>query len=115
MITNLIILLHLLPETWLDAAEPWQLPFQDGGSATFEGIVELHDQIMFYLIVILVGVAWMIISTIRKFNWTHNQIVHKYLNHGTVLELIWTLSPALVLLAIAFPSFKLLYLMDSIY
>jgi cytochrome c oxidase subunit 2 len=115
MITNLIILLNLLPETWLDAAEPWQLPFQDGGSATFEGIVELHDQIMFYLIVILVGVAWMLISTIRKFNWIHNQIVHKYLNHGTVLELIWTLSPALVLLAIAFPSFKLLYLMDSIY
>jgi len=114
MITSLINLLNILPVTWLDAAEPWQLGFQDGGSATFEGIVELHDQIMFYLTVILVGVSWMLISTIRKFNWNRNQFVLKYLNHGTVIELIWTLSPALVLLAIAFPSFKLLYLLDEV-
>jgi cytochrome c oxidase subunit 2 len=97
-----------------DAAQPWQFGFQDGGSPSYEGIVELHDDIMFYLILILVGVAWMLMSTIRNFNWNHNQIVHKYLNHGTVLELIWTISPALVLIAIAFPSFKLLYLLDEV-
>jgi heme/copper-type cytochrome/quinol oxidase subunit 2 len=39
-------------------------------------------------------------------------IVHKYHNHGTLIELIWTITPALILIAIAFPSFKLLYLMD---
>ena len=65
-----------------DAPHPWQLGFQDGGSPSFEGIIELHDQIMFYLIVILLGVAWMLSSTIRKFNSYHNQIVHKYHNHG---------------------------------
>jgi len=36
------------------------------------------------------------------------------LNHGTLIELIWTVGPALVLVAIAFPSFKLLYLMDEV-
>lgn len=41
-------------------------------------------------------------------------ISHKYLNHGTLIELIWTITPAIILLLIAFPSFKLLYLMDEV-
>ncbi|CAJ0848773.1 13235_t:CDS:10, partial [Entrophospora sp. SA101] len=65
-----------------DAPHPWQIGFQDGASPTFEGIAELHDQIMFYLILILLGVGWMLTSTIRNFNSSHNQIVHKYHNHG---------------------------------
>ena len=97
---------------WNDAPTPWQIGFQDGATPTFEGIVELHDQIMFYLIVILLGVGWMLTSTVRKYNSYHTLIVHKYQNHGTLIELIWTITPAVILIAIAFPSFKLLYLMD---
>jgi cytochrome c oxidase subunit 2 len=107
-------LLGFIQLVFNDAPHPWQIGFQDGASPTFEGIAELHDQIMFYLILILLGVGWMLSSTIRNFNSSHNQIVHKYHNHGTVIELIWTITPALVLIAIAFPSFKLLYLMDEI-
>ncbi len=40
----------------LDAPTPWQIGFQDGASPGFEGIVTLHDSIMFYLIWILVSV-----------------------------------------------------------
>jgi cytochrome c oxidase subunit 2 len=36
------------------------------------------------------------------------------LNLPTVLELIWTITPAFILIAIAFPSFRLLYLMDEV-
>jgi cytochrome c oxidase subunit 2 len=35
-----------------DAPYPWQIGFQDGATPTFEGIVELHDTIFFYLVVI---------------------------------------------------------------
>lgn len=97
-----------------DAAEPWQLGFQDGASPAFEGIVELHDQIQFYLVIILLGVGWMLSSVILNFNTKTNVITYKYHNHGTLIELIWTITPALVLVAIAFPSFKLLYLMDEV-
>jgi cytochrome c oxidase subunit 2 len=41
-------------------------------------------------------------------------IAHKYINHGTLIEIIWTITPAIILITIAFPSFKLLYLMDEI-
>jgi len=75
-----------------------------------EGINKLHDDISFYLIIILILVSWILISSLYRFN--KNPIRYKYLNHGTTLELIWTITPALILIAIAFPSFKLLYIMD---
>lgn len=97
-----------------DAPEPWQLGFQDGASPTFEGITELHNSIFFYLVVIFIAVTWVIISIILNFSHDKNPIVMKYLNHGTLIEVIWTSLPAVVLIAIAFPSFKLLYLMDEV-
>jgi heme/copper-type cytochrome/quinol oxidase subunit 2 len=107
------ILFNFLTPIYNDAPEPWQLGFQDGGSPTHEGITALHDSIFFYLVVILFGVLWVLTSSVINFNSNKTQIVYKYANHGTLIELIWTVSPAFVLIAIAFPSFKLLYLMDS--
>jgi cytochrome c oxidase subunit 2 len=97
-----------------DAPEPWQIGFQDGASPSQEGITELHDTISFYLVVILFGVMWMLSSVIVNFKSTKAPIVHKYANHGTLIELIWTITPAFILIAIAFPSFKLLYIMDEV-
>lgn len=97
-----------------DAAEPWQIGFQDGASPTFEGITELHNAIFFYLVLIFIGVVWVIGSIVINYSSTSNPISHKYSNHGTLIELVWTITPALILIAIAFPSFKLLYLMDDV-
>src|SRR5208282_6032321 len=108
------VLSAIITVVYNDAAEPWQLGFQDGASPAFEGIVELHDQIQFYLTIILLGVVWILSSVILNFNSNTNKIIYKYHNHGTLIELIWTITPALVLVAIAFPSFKLLYLMDEV-
>ena len=69
---------------------------------------------MFYLVVILFAVSWMLISIIRNYSSTKSPISHKYLNHGTLIELVWTITPAIILILIAFPSFKLLYLMDEV-
>lgn len=71
-----------------DAPEPWQVGFQDGASPSQEGITELHDTIFFYLVVILFGVVWMLSSVILNFKSTRAPIVHKYANHGTLIELI---------------------------
>lgn len=97
-----------------DAPEPWQIGLQDSATPTHEGIMELHDSILFYLVVIFFAVTWLLTSVVYHYNSNQTQIVHKYANHGTLIELIWTITPALVLIAIAFPSFKLLYLMDEV-
>lgn len=82
MLRFLFDTIFMVKVAYNDAPQPWQIGFQDAGSPSFEGIVELHDQVMFYLVIIMLGVGWMLSSTIHKFNSYHNQIVHKYHNHG---------------------------------
>ena len=53
-------------------------------------------------------VSWFIIRSLMT------RYYHKYLFEGTLIEIIWTLIPAGILVFIAFPSLKLLYLMDEI-
>jgi len=107
-------LYHLITFNICDTPRPWGIYFQDSATPQMEGLVELHDNIMFYLVIILFGVAWIMLSIIRNYSNKRSPISHKYLNHGTTIELIWTITPALILILIAFPSFKLLYLMDEV-
>jgi heme/copper-type cytochrome/quinol oxidase subunit 2 len=97
-----------------DAPVAWGLYFQDSASPQMEALVELHDNIMYYLVAILFAVGWIQAAIIRNFESSKSPISNKYLNHGTLIELIWTITPALILVLIAFPSFKLLYLMDEV-
>lgn len=114
MLKQQLINLFNIDIIYNDSPEPWQIGFQDSASPTHEGITELHDSIFFYLIIICFGVLWVLGNTIITFNNNKSNISYKYANHGTLIELIWTITPALVLIAIAFPSFKLLYIMDII-
>jgi heme/copper-type cytochrome/quinol oxidase subunit 2 len=99
-------------ETNFDNPEPWGLFFQDNATPQMEGIEELHNNIMFYLAIILFAVSWILVSLVIQFK--KSKISNKYMTHGTLVELIWTITPALILILIAFPSFKLLYLMDEV-
>ena len=65
-----------------DTARPWGIYFQDSATPQMEGLVELHDNIMFYLVIILFGVGWIMISIVRNYVNTKSPISHKYLNHG---------------------------------
>ena len=71
-----------------DAPEPWQLGLQDSASPISEGILRIHNEIIYYLIIILVSICWIIISIIIKYNESSNKFQYKYLNHGTLIELI---------------------------
>lgn len=98
----------------MDAPSSWGIYFQDSATPQMEGLIELHDNIMYYLVIILFGVGWILFSIMRNYVVENSPISHKYLNHGTLIELIWTITPAIILILIAFPSFKLLYLMDEV-
>jgi cytochrome c oxidase subunit 1 len=108
----IILSMSFLPNITCDAPRAWGLYFQDSASPQMEALVELHDNIMYYLVAILFSVGWVQGAIIKNFNNSKFPISNKYLNHGTLIELIWTITPAVILILIAFPSFKLLYLMD---
>ena len=78
------MLLYILNTIFNDAPQPWQIGFQDSAAPGFTGIVELHNTIFFYLVVICVGVFWVLGSIIFYYNSKKSPIVHKYLNHGTL-------------------------------
>ena len=65
-----------------DAPRPWGLYFQDSATPQMEGLVELHNNIMFYLAIVLFAVGWVLISVVRTFAADKSPISHKYLNHG---------------------------------
>lgn len=69
---------------------------------------------MIYLTFIIAGVVWMLYTINARFNKTQVAIAHKHAVHGQLIETVWTITPALILLSIAFPSFKLLFLMDEV-
>jgi LAGLIDADG DNA endonuclease family/Cytochrome C oxidase subunit II, transmembrane domain len=97
---------------WNDVPEPWQISFQDSATNIMEGIDKLNGSVYYYETTLLVITGWILISILSKF--TKNELRYKYHNHGTLIEVIWTCTPAFILMAISFPSFKLLYLMDEI-
>lgn len=88
------------------------LGFQDPGSNWMYAIIDLHDKILFYQIIILILVLWILFSCFYL-NPVKN-ISYKKNIHGDILELGWTLIPAFILWAIGIPSLKLLYMMDEI-
>lgn len=97
-----------------DIAENFQLGFQDAATPVMEEIINFHNYVMIYITFIVILVFWVLGSVMINFANTKRIISHKFLIHGTLIELIWTITPALILVAIAFPSFKLIYLIDEV-
>jgi len=101
--------------------------FQDSATPVMEGIVDLHNIIMGFLVVILVFVLVLLRYTIYNFFILQNfpkkandlaireaWFITKDLSHHSTLEIVWTVIPALILIWIGIPSFVLLYSMDEI-
>jgi len=99
--------------THADAAEPWQMGFQDPATPTMEGIINFHHDIMFYCIVIGIAVTWTLVRCVVAYEESVHPTPSIFV-HGTTLEIIWTVTPAIILMCIAVPSFALLYSMDEV-
>jgi cytochrome c oxidase subunit 2 len=99
--------------SFCDAPEPWQMGLQDPATPAVEGMIFFHDYLMLFLIIIGLFVIWMLYVVIISFNEKSNAVSEKF-THSSVLEIVWTILPALVLLLIAIPSFTLLYSLDEL-
>jgi cytochrome c oxidase subunit 2 len=96
------------------AEEPhdWQLGWQDPASPVSERIAALHYEVFIIITLITVFVLGLLLYVIVRFNAKRHPVPTKT-THNTVLEVLWTVVPVLILVTIAIPSFKLLYYMDK--
>ena len=91
-----------------------------------EGIIDLHHDIMFFLIWIMVLVSFFLfefvigtfkfqlVSNEQSINMVGTEVLPTKVQHNTRLEVIWTLLPCVILLLIAIPSFSLLYAVEDL-
>jgi cytochrome c oxidase subunit 2 len=87
--TSILILNFSIFNTiYNDAPEPWQIGFQDTAAPGFTGIIDLHNNIFFFIMVISLGVLWILSVIYYLFNSSNSSMVYKYLTHGTLIELI---------------------------
>nr|YP_026119.1 cytochrome c oxidase subunit II [Philaenus spumarius]AAT39433.1 cytochrome c oxidase subunit II [Philaenus spumarius] len=80
---------------------------QDGMSPLMEQMIFFHDHTLMILIMITMMVGYTMVSL------TYNNLINRYLLEGQMIELLWTIIPAITLVFIALPSLKLLYLLDE--
>ena len=107
------ILLNSSLITFCDAAEPWQLGCQDPATPMFEGMIFFHNYLLFFLVFIGVVVFILLYKIVVAFHEDTNPVSNKF-THSSMLEIIWTIIPAVILLLIAIPSFALLYSLDEL-
>ena len=62
---------------FFDAPVAWGLYFQDSATPQMEGLIELHDNVMYYLVLILFAVGWVLFSIM--WNFVGAYMSHKYL------------------------------------
>nr|AAQ01635.1 cytochrome c oxidase subunit II [Percus plicatus] len=84
------------------------LNLQDSASPLMEQLMFFHDHTMMILTMITVLVAYLMMTLF------FNKYMNRYLLEGQIIEVVWTILPAITLVFIALPSLRLLYLLDEI-
>nr|WGO62310.1 cytochrome c oxidase subunit II [Pseudandraca sp. 1 MD-2023a] len=84
------------------------LNLQNGASPLMEQIIFFHDHTLIILLMITILVLYLMVSLF------FNKYTNRFLLEGQVIELIWTILPAITLIFIALPSLRLLYLLDEL-
>ncbi len=109
---NLFTIFFKTPESEFYFLEDGRIYFQDGVTPIMEGICNLHDDIFAIMIFVLGFVSWMLSQILSSFH-VANHSRPSSVAHGTTIEIIWTTIPTLILVAIAFPTFALIYCLDE--
>lgn len=93
---------------------PLKIPFwrnislQNASSPIIEQLIFFHDHTILILFIITVFISYILVSIIL------NNITNTKLYEGQLIELIWTIIPAVILIFIALPSLRALYLLDEV-
>ena len=92
--------------------KPWQMDLQEPAGIIATKATDLHNFLLVVITLISVFVLGLLVYVCIKFREKPNVQPSKT-SHNTIIEIIWTVVPVLILVVIAIPSFKLLYLTEA--
>nr|QNE85911.1 cytochrome c oxidase subunit II [Sericostoma personatum] len=84
------------------------LNFQNSTSPIMEQLIFFHDHAMMIIIMIMAFVSYVMINIMT------NNMINRFTLENQLIELVWTILPSIILIFIALPSLKLLYMIDEI-
>jgi len=109
---SLLGLVLMVPVALAAEPQPWQLGFQPAATPVKHQIESFHDLLLVIIFAISVFVLALLVYVCVRFRASKNPVASKT-SHNTVIEVIWTVVPVLILVIIAIPSFRILYFGDK--
>ena len=99
--------------TFAHAAQPveWGIGLQEAASPVMERVTSFNDLVFIIAVVITFFVLALLLYVVFRFNAKRNPVPSKT-SHNTLIEVVWTVLPIIILVVIAIPSFRLLYFTD---
>jgi cytochrome c oxidase subunit II len=88
--------------------ENWGTTFQPAVTPVMEQIESFHKMVLYIIVAVCLFVLGLLVWIVLRYNQRANPVPSK-VAHNTLLEVMWTFIPVLILVFIAIPSFKLLY------
>ena len=88
--------------------KPWEITLQEAATPVMENIISFHNLLLVIITLITLFVLALLVIVVVKFNAKANPVPSRTTHH-TLIEVAWTLIPVLILVAIAVPSFRLLF------
>jgi cytochrome c oxidase subunit II len=88
---------------------PWEMTLQESATPVMDNITWFHNFLLVLITVITLFVLGLLVAVVVKFNARSNPVPSRT-THNTLIEVAWTLIPVLILVGIAVPSFRLLFL-----
>lgn len=96
---------------WANEPHNWQLGMQPPATPVKERIHAFHNELLVIITLITLFVLGLLGYVCVKFNAKAHPVPTRT-THNTVIEVLWTVVPVIILVVIAIPSFKLMYFMD---
>src|SRR5690348_10190583 len=98
---------------WADFPRPWEIGMQAPATPVKDRLSAFHDELLAIIFLITLFVLGLLLYVIIRFRHQRSPVPTRT-SHNTVVEMLWTVVPVLILVIIAIPSFKLMYYVDRV-
>jgi cytochrome c oxidase subunit II len=112
---GLVFTLSAAPSVWaqgvVGAPQPWETGMQHSYGPIKNRIIDLHNLVLVIITLVTLFVGGLLVWVIFRYNAKRNPVPSQ-VSHNTIIEILWTVVPVLILVVMAIPSFRLIYYQD---